>query len=108
MAENQTVHHQVATTGVLLQLKLAISCIFDYHLQMLMLTAAVIHLGICTDYFIRETSINECASYSAGPIAHGNSGHQNCSLSSLHIVTKPSVIGFLGDVAKSYGESYTT
>jgi hypothetical protein len=44
---------RLPTTGVLLQLTLVIGCILDYHSKMLILTAAVPHLGICTDYFVR-------------------------------------------------------
>jgi hypothetical protein len=39
---------------------------------------------------------------------HGNCGRQNRSLTSIRSVAKPSVVEFLGDVAKSYGESYAT
>lgn len=44
----------------------------------------------------------------SGPIAHRNLGNNNRGINSCRAIAKPSVVSFLEDVCKSYGEAYAT
>jgi len=44
----------------------------------------------------------------SGPISHRNLGNNNRGINSCRAIAKPSVVSFLEDVCKSYGEAYAT
>jgi hypothetical protein len=51
--------------------------------------------------------VDDCSTYYLGPILHGKSGRRNRYLSSLKTV-EPSVIEFLTNVSRFYGEAFAT